>query len=302
MAEDPYSVLGVPRSASDEEIRRAFRRLAKECHPDLHPDDTAKAERFKRLSLADEVIGDPEKRKRFDRGEIDENGEARHAYARAGAREGAAWGGRRGDTGPEDFGFTDIFSDLFGSQRANRERGFAGRGQDVRYSLEVDFLEAVAGARKRVTLPEGGTLDLSVPEGVGDGQVLRLKGKGAAGAAGASPGDALVEIKIRRHAYFGREEDDITLELPLTLDEAVLGSKVEVPTISGRVQLTIPKGTNSGRTFRLRGKGVRNLTTGTTGDQLVTVRIVMPETIDDQLSYFFSEWRQRHGYDPGRRW
>jgi DnaJ-class molecular chaperone len=149
-------------------------------------------------------------------------------------------------------------------------------------------------------MPDGGVLDLTVPEGVADGQVLRLKGKGSPGIRGSEPGDALVEIKVRPHPQFKRTGEDVALELPITIDEAVLGAKIEVPTVSGRVQLTIPKGTSSGRTFRLKGKGVRNTATGNTGDQLVTVRIVLPETIDDKLAYFISEWRQSHGYNPGR--
>ncbi len=301
MAEDPYSVLGVPKTASDDDIRRAFRRLAKESHPDLHPGSATAADRFKKLSAANEIIGDPIKRKQYDRGEIDAAGEPRRAHAYTGPR-----GGPRGAGGhPQDFDIGDIFSDFFGAggrgPRAGPGMGgFAMRGQDVRYSLEVDFVEAVTGAKKRVTLPDGGTLDLGVPEGVSDGQVLRLKGKGAPGQRGGEAGDALVEIKVRPHAHFKRNGDDIEMELPVTLDEAVLGGKVEVATVTGRVQLTLPKGTSSGRVFRLRGKGVRNAAAGTTGDQLVKVQIVLPATIDDSLSYFMSEWRQKHAYDPGR--
>ena len=152
-----------------------------------------------------------------------------------------------------------------------------------------------------MTLPGGGPLDLNVPAGVGDGQVLRLKGKGARGVGGAEPGDALVEIRVRPHAQFKREDDDILIEVPITLDEAVLGAKIEVPTVSGRVQLTLPKGTSSGRVFRLKGKGMKTAAKPEPGDQLVTVKIVLPETIDDSLAYFFSEWRQKNRYDPGRR-
>jgi DnaJ-class molecular chaperone len=177
---------------------------------------------------------------------------------------------------------------------------FGVRGRDARYSLEVDFLEAAAGARKRVTLPDGDVLDITVPGGVSDGQVLRLRGKGSPGIRGAEPGVALVEIRVRPHPYFKRADDDILLEVPITLDEAVLGAKIEVPTITGRVQVTLPKATSSGRTFRLKGKGISNAATGRTGDQLVTVRIVLPETIDDKLAYFLSEWRQKNQYDPGR--
>jgi len=297
MAEDPYKVLGVPRDASDDDIRSAYRKLAKELHPDLNPANRASAEeRFKKVSAAYEIVGDATKRGQYDRGEIDANGEQRRTYQRAHS------GGPRGGARPgEEFGFSDIFSDLFGAgRRGEGASSFGMRGRDVRYTLEVDFLEAATGAKKRVTMPDGGVLDITVPEGVADGQTLRLKGQGAAGPRGGEAGDALVEIKVRQHALFKRSGDDIVLELPVTIDEAVLGAKIEVQTISGRVQLTVPKGTSSGRVFRLKGKGVHNTTTGNTGDQLVTVRIVLPETIDNELSYFMSEWRQKHSYNPGR--
>jgi DnaJ-class molecular chaperone len=304
MAEDPYKVLGVARDAPDEEIRRTYRKLAKELHPDLNPKNPDSAEeRFKKVSAAYDIVGDPEKRKQYDRGEIDANGEQRRGYQRAYAG-GGPFGGRAGAGGrsDEEFSFGDIFSDLFGRGRAAGDAGgpFTARGRDVRYTLEIDFLEAAAGAKKRVTMPDGGVLDLTVPEGVADGQVLRLKGKGSPGVRGSESGDALVEIKVRPHPQFKRAGDDIALELPITVDEAVLGDKIEVPTVSGRVQLTIPKGTSSGRVFRLKGKGVRNTATGNTGDQLVTVRIVLPDTIDDKLAYFMSEWRQTHRYNSGR--
>ena len=298
MAEDPYKVLGLERTASEDEVRRAFRKLAKEFHPDLHPGDKGAAEQFKKVSAAYDVVGDPEKRKKYDRGEIDAAGEPRRGFERQYA--GTGTGGAR-TFNDADFGIGDIFSDLFGARGPRGPgAGFSLRGQDIRYTLEVDFLEAVSGARKRVTLPEGGTLDLTVPEGVTDGQVLRLKGKGAPGLRGGESGDALIEIRVRPHAQFKRQSDDILLEVPITIDEAVLGAKIEVPTASGRVALQVPKATSSGRVFRLKGKGVRNTTTGNTGDQLVTVRIVLPETIDSELSYFMSEWRQKHSYNPGR--
>jgi DnaJ-class molecular chaperone len=306
MAEDLYEILGVSRRATDDEIRKAFRKLAKASHPDVNPGNATAAERFKKITAANDILSDPDKRRQYDAGEIDAKGDPRRPFwghAGAGARRGPQ-PARSGTAGAfEDFSFSDIFSDVFGNgaSTANRREGFgfASRGQDLRYSLEIDFLEAVLGAKKRVTLPEGGILDLAVPEGVTDGQVLRLKGKGTSGSLGAEAGDALIEIKVRPHAEFKRDGDDILFELPITIDEAVLGGRVEVPTPAGRVQLTIPKGTSSGKTFRLKGKGVR--TRAGAGDQLVTVKIVLPHDIDESLSYFFSEWRQKHGYDPGRK-
>ena len=306
MAEDLYDILGVSRRATDEEIRSAFRKLAKANHPDVNPGNSAAAERFKKITAANDILSDPDKRRQYDVGEIDAKGDQRRAQwnRAAGARRGphAARGADSRASGFDDFSFSDIFSDVFGSPAGRRE-GYGtapARSQDLRYSLEIDFVEAVLGAKKRVTLPDGGVLDLTVPEGVADGQVLRLKRKGSAGSAGAEPGDALIEIKVRPHPDYRREGDDILLELPIAIDEAVLGGRVEVPTPTGRVQLTIPKGTSSGKTFRLKGKGVRSKG-GTAGDQLVTVKIVLPHEIDESLSYFFSEWRQKHGYDPGRK-
>ena len=294
MADDPYEILGVPRGATDDQIRRAYLKLVKELHPDVNPSKTAEA-RFKKVTAAHDIVGDPDRRRQFDAGEIDASGEPRRpAYRPQGA------GARSRGGGPifEDFG--DVFSDLFsGMGRGGGGRaGFSTKGRDVRYTLDVDFLEAVQGAKKRVTLPDNGVLDLAVPEGVSDGQILRLRGRGEPGVAGGESGDALVEIRVRPHREFRREGDDILIEVPITIDEAVLGGKVEVPTASGRVQLTIPKGTSSGQVLRLKGKGIRNAATGATGDELVTVRIVLPDTIDDSLSYFLTEWRQKHKYDP----
>ncbi|MBL8564564.1 MAG: J domain-containing protein [Hyphomicrobiaceae bacterium] len=301
MASDPYGILGLQRSATDDEVRAAFRRLAKTSHPDLHPGDSAAAERFKKLSAAYDILGDAEKRRQFDAGLIDASGEPVRGFAqRHRGQPGAQPHARAGTPGGGPF--SDIFSDIFGEGGFGGPRqghpGFRARGQDVRYTLEVDFLEAISGTRKRVTMPDGGVLDLVVPEGVVDGQVLRLKGKGKPGLGGGEVGDALVEIHVRPHADYTRSGDDITMNLPVSLDEAILGGRIEVGTPTGRVHVTLPKGTSSGQVFRLRGKGARNTATGKHGDLLASVRIVLPEKIDDGLAYFISEWRNKNRYDP----
>lgn len=292
MNQDLYDVLNVKRTATHDEIRAAYRKLAKEFHPDRNPGNKAAEEKFKRISAAFDILGDPEKRRRYDSGEIDASGRE------TGGFHGDFGGAGRRYRSSDNFGdFADIFGDFFG-RTGQPGGGFNMRGMDYRYHLEIDFLEAVNGVKKRVLLPEGETLDISVPSGVVQGQVLRLKGKGGPGVGRGQPGDALIELKIRPHAFFEREGDDIVLDLPITLYEAVLGAKVEVPTISGRVSLSVPKGASSGQILRLRGKGVRNAQTGNSGDQLVKLRIVLPQRVDRELFDFMEEWAEKHPYDP----
>jgi DnaJ-class molecular chaperone len=302
MAEDPYSVLGVARTASADDIAKAYRKLAKKYHPDLNPGDKAAEEKFKQIAAANDILGDPDKRARFDRGEIDASGQERpqQRYYReyAGGEDGARY---RSTAGFEDLGeFSDLFGDIF-ARRAGGRGGarFSMRGQDAQYRLEIDFLEAVNGAKKRITLPDGGTLDVTLPAGVADGQVLRLKGKGMPGLGEGGPGDALVEVAVRPHPVFKREGNDIVVDVPITFDEAVLGGKVEVPTIGGRVFATVPPGANTGQTLRLKGRGVK--TRGGHGDQLVRLEVVMPERVDPELKAFAEEWREKHRYDPRRK-
>ncbi len=306
MAEDPYSVLGVQRGASTDDINKAYKKLAKKWHPDLNPGDKAAEEKFKQVSAANEILSDLEKRGRYDRGEIDASGQERpqqHYYREyAGGEDGARY---RSSAGFEDIGaFSDLFGDVF-SRRAGGARGaggarFSRRGSDAQYRLEIDFLEAVTGAKKRITLPDGGTLDVTLPAGVDDGQVLRLKGKGMPGTGGAEPGDALVEISVRPHPVFKREGSDILVEVPIAFDEAVLGGKMEVPTITGRVFATVPPGANTGQTLRLKGRGIKTRGGGH-GDQLVKLTVVMPDVVDAELKSFAEEWRQKHRYDPRRK-
>lgn len=302
MTTDPYEILGVDRTASQEEIRKAYRRLAKELHPDINPGNRAAEERFKQVSGAYDILGDPAKRIRFDRGEIDATGAERpepqfyREYADAGAAHPY-----HSTAGFEDFGdVSDLFETFFGGRAGGRRGGTRLKGQDVRYRLALDFLEAVRGARKRVTMPDGRAIDLAVPAGTADGQTLRLKGKGMPGIGGGPAGDALVDIEVRPHAVFSRKGDDILVELPISIDEAVLGGKVAVPTIDGEVTMTLPRGSTSGQMLRLRGKGVRNAARGTRGDQLVTLKVAMPEIIDPELARFMKGWREGHAYDPRR--
>ena len=298
MNQDLYAILGVKRTASNDEIRRAYRKLAKDLHPDQNKGDSKAEEKFKRVSAAFAVLGNPEKRKRYDAGEIDAMGNERanHFYGAGdpGMGDGQA-GGFHGGAGD----FSDLFGDLFGKRGPGG--AFTMRGQDYRYNLEISFLEAVNGAKKRVQFPDNETLDISVPSGVESGQVLRLKHKGGPGAGRGEPGDALVELKVQPHSLFGRDGDNITLEVPISLGEAILGARVEVPTIGGRVTVTVPKGASSGQVLRLRGKGIKNSRAGTQGDQLITLKIVLPPSIDAELERFIRDWANEHPYDPRLR-
>ena len=294
MAKDLYQSLGVPRTASDDEIRKAYRKLAKEFHPDLHPGDKNAEERFKTISAAYAILGDADKRARYDRGEIDDSGQERppegmYRYYAESPR-GRAYQSRAGYADFADMG--DIFADLFGSEAMFAEgRGRRGprRGVDLHYRLAVGFLDAVNGAKKRLTMPDGKTLDVTVPAGLRDGQMLRLKGQGQSGEAGAAVGDALVEIAVEPHPFFRRDGDDIRVEVPVSLTEAVLGGKIRVPTVEGPVDLTVPKGANTGTVLRLRGKGVRKADGGR-GDQLVELKVMLPPKPDPGLEDLVKKW------------
>jgi len=300
---DPYAALGLKKSATTEEIKKAYRKIARNSHPDLNPEDKEAESRFKAASAAYDLLKDPETRARFDRGEIDATGAERPERQYYRDYAGASDSPYRSRRGYEDFGDTsDIFAEFLRQQGhgtgTRGAQGFSARGSDLRYSLEVSFLDAVKGGTTRITLPTGGTLDVKIPEGSADGQTIRLRGKGGPGFGGGQPGDALVTLSVRDHPLFRRDGDDIVITLPITIDEAVLGGKVEAPTIDGAVKLTVPKGASGGQVLRLRGRGVRHKSGKTRGDQRIELRVVSPPKIDDALAEFMETWRKTHSYDP----
>jgi DnaJ-class molecular chaperone len=302
--DDPYKILGVKKTATEAEIKKAYRKIAREHHPDLNPDDAASEAKFKAASAAYDLLKDPETRARFDRGEIDATG-AEKQPERKFYREyaDAADNPYRSQQSYEGFGdASDIFAEILrqrgqgGAQYSTQ--GFTARGQDKRYSLEVPFLDAVNGGKTRITLPTGGNLEVTIPQGSADGQTIRLRGKGGPGFEGGSAGDALVTLTVRPHPLFNRDGNDIVITLPISLDGAILGGKVETPTIGGTVKLTIPKGASGGQVLRMRGRGVKPVGGTKHGDQRVELRIIAPPTIDDELIEFMEKWRKTNSYDP----
>jgi DnaJ-class molecular chaperone len=317
---DPYEVLGVPRGANAAAIKSAFRKLAKKHHPDSNKNDPKAAERFAELNTANEILGDEDKRKQFDRGEIDAEGKPRFTGFPGGGAGGRAGGPggfesytfRTGGGGPGGVGggaFEDILNSMFANAGRGGARGGAGRASpfefetggvgldlDVNVAMSVSLEEAVKGGDKRVRLPTGKELNVKVPAGVIEGQQIRLRGQGET-AQGHPPGDLLITVHIAPHPYFKVDGSDIRLDLPITLYEAVLGGKVRVPTLGGAVELSIPKNTSSGRTFRLKGKGLPKQG-GATGDLFVTARIMLPDGNDADLEALMQKWRDGHPYNP----
>ena len=318
---DLYDRLGVERGADEAAIKRAYRKLAKELHPDRNKDNPQAAQRFSDVTQAYDILSDKDKRAQYDRGEIDERGEPKMPFGFGGAGGGRARGGARGGAsggfggfggggaqgspfgGGGDAGFDtdDLLNELFGR---GRTRGGAGagfrqnappkKGADVSYRLPVDFTDAAELKPQRVTLRSGKTIDVKLPKGFEDGQVIRLAGQGEIGPGGA--GDALITLAIKPHRHFRKDGDDIRLDLPVRLDEAVLGSKVRVPTTSGSVMLTVPKGTSGGTVLRLKGKGFTKKD-GSRGDQLVAVEITIPKD-DPELEAFVKGWDADRSRDP----
>jgi DnaJ-class molecular chaperone len=297
---DPYDVLGVPKKASEAEIKKAFRTLAKKHHPDTHANDPKAVKRFQEINSAYEILGDKDKRAQFDRGEIDGAGQAKGFDPRAGfggfrgrppggPGKGPGgfdfqWSGGSGDSG--GFSAEDIFADILGGFGGNKRRNQSKKGVDIQLATTVSLQEAAQGGMRRVVLGDGRQLEVRIPAGVQDGQQIRLRGQGAQGDRGGPPGDALIAIEIAPHPYLEREGRDLKMDLPITLKEATLGAKVPVPTLTGEVNLTVPPHSNSGRVLRLKGKGLPSGGTDPAGDLYIRLVVTLPEAADPKLDAF----------------
>ena len=323
---DPYEILGVQKNATPAAIKSAFRRLAKKLHPDANKTDKSAATKFSELNAAYEIVGDEDKRKAFDRGEIDAEGKPRFqgfgggrgrgapsggfgqdghfehfTWGADGAQRGGARGGFRGGGGIDDI-LKEMFGGAAGGARRSQQFeqedfGGAASGRDVTGTVTITLPEVLTGTSRRVHLPTGKEIDAKIPAGLADGQTIRLKGQGLPGPGGAA-GDALITVTISEHSLFKREGANLRLELPVTLYEAVLGGKVRVPTLDGAVELGIPAGTSSGRTLRVKGKGLPGKDGA--GDLYATIRIVLPDSTDAELDELMTKWRDGKPYDPRR--
>lgn len=312
---DPYQILGVAKDASHGDVKKAFRKLAKQHHPDQHPNDPKAKDRFSEVNGAYEILGDEKKRAQFDRGEIDAEGKPRHpgfeGFSRGGPGGGPGAGGfRRSAGGADHFDFnfgggagfdaSDLFSDLFAGSRGPRGGGRQMRepGADIALETQVSLETAIHGGKARVLMPNGRTLEVAIPAGIEEGKQIRLRGQGQPSPTGGPAGDAMVTVRFEKHGLFRIEGRDLRLDLPISLYEAVLGAKVESPTLGGKVELTLPPQSNSGRTLRLRGKGLPAAGDKPAGDLLVTLRIVLPEGADADLEELMRRWRTDKPYDP----
>jgi DnaJ-class molecular chaperone len=314
--EDPYKILGVPKTATEAEIKKAFRSLAKKHHPDKHAGDAAAKKKFQEISGAYDILGDKGKRAQFDAGAIGVDGnprgfDPRQGFGQGGGfRQGNPFGGGGGspfgggnaggfkfsfdDEPGQAAGFEDIFADLMGGRRGAQRTARAQKGEDFTAAVTVSFEEAVNGGTRRVVLQNGEQIDVKIPAAVKDGQTIRVKGRGGAGRNGAPSGDILLTVSVAVHPFMTREGNDIRMDLPVTLKEAVLGGKVPVPTLTGTVSLSVPPGANTGTTLRLKGKGV-----GGTGDLYVRLVVTLPDKPDESLKSFLEGWTET--YDPRAR-
>lgn len=297
---DPYEILGVGRTATDKEIKTAFKKLARKFHPDLHPDDKEAESRFKEISAANDLLKDKETRRKFDAGEIDASGaeRPRERYYRDFADGPASTSHAAQDGFSSNEDLQEFLARAFASRGQRPQESFQVRGQDVRYVLPVGFLDVAHGAVRTITLPEGKTLQVTIPEGAEDRQMLRLKEQGMPGFNGGPAGDAYVELHVTPHTFFRRKDSNIHVEIPVTLKEAVLGARIEVPTIRGPVTVTVPKGSNAGAKLRLRDRGIRNPKSGQVGHQLITLKVVLPDSVEPELVAFLETWKSRVQQNP----
>jgi DnaJ-class molecular chaperone len=307
LARDPYQELGVSRGASADEVRKAFRKLAKTHHPDTNPNNKASEERFKQVTAAFDILGDVEKRKKFDAGEIDADGrETFRGFGGGGQGGGNPFGGGgRQQEGFEHVDLSDLFGDILGRGRGGGGPtggfgggGFSTRGSDVKAKLEVELEDVIHGGKKRISFSDGRTIDVSIPKGAEEGQTLRLKGQGSPGRAG--PGDAFIEITLAPHPIFKREGEHLVMDVPVTVYDAVLGGKAEAPTPDGPVTLTVPKGATTGTRLRLKGRGLADAQ-GKRGDLYARLAIALPDTPDPELEAFAQTWREKRPYTPRRK-
>ena len=303
--QDPYKILGVSKTASQDEIKKAYRKLARELHPDLHPNDAKIEDRFKKVSAAYHLLGDAERRKKYDNGEIDAEGRDTGPFGRAGTGAGAGTRTYRSSAGSGDpFGFgagsaEDIFDEIFGN-RAGARGGFGGqrdtrvKGPNISYELSLDLKEALLGTTKRINLASGKQLEVRIPPGSEDGQTLRLKNQGMAGMNGGEAGDALIKLHVHTDQQFRREGNDLHCDMAISLSEAILGGSIQVPTIDGKVSMKLPATANSGTTLRLRGKGAPYNRGDKRGDQYVHLTVKLPEERDQDLIDFIEKWSRDH--------
>jgi len=294
---NPYDVLGVEKGAGQADIKKAYRTLAKELHPDVNPGDKIVEQRFKEVTAAYQLLNDANQRQKFDRGEINADGSPKRNFG-FGSRSGGHTGG--GGFGGFEADADDLFSDLFGRRRGGRTRTASMRGKDVSYTVKIPFEESVLGVRRRIKLYDGKTIDVDIPPGTENGQTLRLKQQGMPGMGGGEAGDAFVEVQVEPHKFYERDGLDIFVDIPVTLGEAVLGAKITVPTIHGPVSVSVPAGANTGTSLRLKGKGV-NTRKGGAGDQYIRLKIMLPDKPDPDLIEFVEKWSKDFDGDVRRR-
>ncbi|MER2520707.1 MAG: DnaJ C-terminal domain-containing protein [Bdellovibrionales bacterium] len=317
---DPYDILGVPKTATPDQIKSAYRKLAKKHHPDLNPGRKDAEQKFKEAVNAHDLLTDPVKRARYDRGEIDEMGNERafsrgygggHSFGngRGGRRTSGSFGGRPGEDPFSQFGgVEDILAEFMGAAQGRRGgaggpgmggAGAAARGGDMTYTLTVTLPDACLGSKQRVALSNGRTIDITIPPGTADGHKLRLRGQGHSGPAGA--GDAIIEIHIEPHPYFKRKDNDILLDVPISVPEAVSGASIKVPTLDGSVTVKVPQGANSGAKLRLKGKGVPAPQGDQRGDMFVRLSIMLPDPLPDDFKELIEKWAKKRAYDPRKK-